>query len=562
MVLFDSVGLTLFVPLLQVADESNVTGENDKLIQVVQSFFDFIHLPVTIITMLVFIVLVFVLKAFFVYFVSNYSVVAIQNMSREMRIHLSLSLRDLSFREFVMMDIGRLQNSLTGEVNRVMQACQQYIETIKNGMIVFVYMLFAFLLDWRFSLLITIGGFLTNFIYKIFYKRTKQISQEITDNNHYFSGIIIEEVNHFKYLKASGRNQSFTNRMLKILDEVILNYIKIGKLNAIVQAMREPMMISIICAVIALQVLVFQSSLTSVLIILVLFYRALTYMMNLQTSWNSYLANYGALENIQQLQSYLSGNAEHKGGKFTVERIQQIVLKDVSLRYDDITIINRISMEIQRNQSIAFVGESGAGKTTLANIICALLSYDDGEMLINNIPVEQLNRNEYRNKIGYITQEPTIFNADIFDNVTFWAERDQKNIVKFWRVVEMCSLTVFLKSLPHQEKELLGNNGINISGGQKQRISIARELFRDVEILIMDEATSALDSETEREIKESMETLHGKVTIISIAHRLSTIKKADCIYLLAKGELIANGNFEELKQKSTYFSKLANLQGL
>jgi subfamily B ATP-binding cassette protein MsbA len=185
-----------------------------------------------------------------------------------------------------------------------------------------------------------------------------------------------------------------------------------------------------------------------------------------------------------------------------------------------------------------------------------------GQYLVNGINFETIDRINFKNKIGYISQEPTIFNADIFDNITFWAERSQNNIEKFEQVTKLCSIYDFHKRTPKGYNELLGYNGMNISGGQNNAYSIARELFRDVQILIMDEATSALDSETEMEIKQSMDSLKGKITIISIAHRLSTIKEADKIFLMNKGVIEISGNFDELKSKSDYFRRMADLQGL
>ncbi|WP_140937947.1 ABC transporter ATP-binding protein [Sphingobacterium lumbrici] len=563
MVLMDGLGLTMFVPLLQIADgANNATGGNEKLINGVQQAFDFIGAELNVLNMLILIVTIFVLKALFVYFTLKYQAIALQSIAKAIRANLSYGVRDLSYKEFVHTDVGRLQNSLTGESHQVAAACSQYLDTIKNGMIVTVYLGFAFFLDWKFSILIVLGGILTNFIYKLFYTRTKNLSRAITKNNHRYGGIVIETVNHFKYLKASGRNRAFVSRMINELNDLIQNNIRVGKLNARLTAMREPMMIIIICIVIALHLLVFQSTLSAVLIILVMFYRAMTYIMALQTAWNGFLANTGALENIQDFEHYLNTHKENFIGEEHLPRIDQIQLRDISLSYGDFKVLNNIDLDILRNHSIALVGESGSGKTTLVNLICSLLPYDVGTFRINGSDMKAFHNTDFRDKVGYITQEPTIFNADIFDNVTFWSERTAENLEKFWQVIGMCSLLKFVEGLPKQEREILGNNGLNVSGGQKQRISIARELFRDVELLIMDEATSALDSETEKEIKESMEALQGKVTLISIAHRLSTIRNADRIYLMDKGQIVASGNFEELKQKSDYFTKLAELQGL
>jgi ABC-type multidrug transport system fused ATPase/permease subunit len=168
----------------------------------------------------------------------------------------------------------------------------------------------------------------------------------------------------------------------------------------------------------------------------------------------------------------------------------------------------------------------------------------------------------FQNRIGYITQEPVIFDDNVFNNVTFWDEKTPENLNRFWEALRKASILDFVESLPEKENAPLGNNGIMASGGQKQRLSIARELYKDIDILIMDEATSALDSETEKAIQENIDALKGQYTIIIIAHRLSTIKNADEIVLMSKGEIIDKGSFSELIGSNETFKRMVNLQEL
>ncbi|NVK52989.1 MAG: ATP-binding cassette domain-containing protein, partial [Flavobacteriaceae bacterium] len=159
-----------------------------------------------------------------------------------------------------------------------------------------------------------------------------------------------------------------------------------------------------------------------------------------------------------------------------------------------------------------------------------------------------------------ITQEPVIFNDNIFNNVTFWAEKSPENIQKFEEAIRLANIDSFVMSLPDKENTRLGDNGMLVSGGQKQRISIARELFKNVDVLILDEATSALDSETERSIKENIDNLKGKYTIIIVAHRLSTVKKADEILVLDSGNIVGQGTFDNLIEESKAFKRMVELQ--
>lgn len=568
MVLMDSVGLALFVPLLQIADNPtsirNAGDDSNAVIEnVVRNVFDFIGLPISVAWMLGLIVLIFLIKGVFFYLANKYNALAQQTVSYKMRTRLAESVRELSYKEFVMADVGRMQNSLIAEVSLVITGCMQYIEAIKNGLFVFLYLGLAFFIDWKFSLLVIIGGGLSNLIYKYFYARTQKLSRNVTKINHRYGGVVVEVINHFKYLKATGRDKLFFARLQKELEEMVRNYINIAKLGAKLAAIREPMTIIVVCCVIFLHVSVFGSPLSSVIIILFFFYRVMQKIIDIQNNWNAYLAQSGAIENIKDYQKYLDENKDDfYNGLEQAGVFESIELKDVGVSYNNNVVLDSISLSIKKNDYIALVGESGSGKTTLVNVLSTLLPFDKGEFLLNGKIIQSYKISSYKVKIGYVSQEPTIFNGDIFDNITFWDQRSPENMERLNRVIDMCSLRKFIDELDNGIKTQLGNNGINISGGQKQRISIARELYKDAEILILDEATSALDSETESNIQASLEALKGKITIISIAHRLSTVKSADCLYLLEKGQVVGFGAFEELRAKSNYFKKLAELQGL
>lgn len=564
MVVMDSVGLALFVPLLQIADQPESINESSNTLSVaLKKSFQTFDITISIEYMVILIIVIFILKGLFFYFATKYNALAQQEVMLKMRSRLATSVMGLTYKEFVTSDVGRLQNSLLAEVWQVINGCIQYLEAIKNMLFVTIYLGFAFFMDWRFSIFVMIGGVLTNWIYKYFYVRTQSLSRKITKNNHRYGGILVEVITHFKYLKATGRDREFYERLQHELENLVKNNISVAKLSAKLSALREPMTIAVICSVIILHVSVFKAPLTGVIIILLFFYRVMQKIIDIQNNWNSYLSQTGAIENIIDFQAYLDKNQESFYiGHRKVNEINKIQLHGLDVIYGDYLVLNNIDLTIERNKSIAFVGESGSGKTTLVNLICNLLSYDSGKFILNGHDIREFDVNSYKSRIGYIGQEATVFNATLYDNITFWADKTPQNLHKFNNVIAMCSLSSFVNNLPEKECTLLGNNGVNVSGGQRQRISIARELFRDVELFIMDEATSALDSETENDIKKSIEELQGKVTIISIAHRLSTIKNADCIYILDKGQIVCKGDFEDLKGRSDYFRRLTELQGV
>ncbi|MDQ6814834.1 MAG: ATP-binding cassette domain-containing protein, partial [Bacteroidota bacterium] len=290
------------------------------------------------------------------------------------------------------------------------------------------------------------------------------------------------------------------------------------------------------------------------------FYRSLNFLMVLQNDWQQFIQVSVSMTTVSSIINEMETMKEIKAATPFRTFKQENKIKKLFFAYGSQVVLNEIDVLIPKNKTVALVGESGSGKTTLANIVSGLIQPNKGEVLIDNFPLKDIDLNSYRDHIGYISQEPVIFNDNIFNNITFWAEPNKKNTRRFWEIIELASLKDFLMNLAEKELTPLGDNGMLISGGQKQRISIARELYKDAQILILDEATSALDSETERVIQDNIDNLRGKFTILIIAHRLSTIKNADIIYLLEKGKVLAHGDFDNMLSQSQRFKRMVSLQ--
>jgi subfamily B ATP-binding cassette protein MsbA len=421
-------------------------------------------------------------------------------------------------------------------------------------------MIFAFFVNTQFAILITIGGILTNFLFRTIYVNTKKASGRLTSGSNKYQGLIIQYVANFKYLKATGSMKKFSNKLLDTINYIQRNNERIGRLNAIITATREPLLVLVVCAVIFLQVTVWGSMLATILVSLLFFYRALTALVVMQTYYNTFLAVSGSMENMARFEQELRGNLDRDGNVFVKNFSSEVVLQDVDFYYAEKRILSNINLKIQKNQTIAFVGESGSGKTTLVNLLVGLMPLNNGDMYVDGINRKVLNVESYQQRIGYITQEPVIFNDTVFNNVTFWDEATEENKKKFESALKKAAIYDFVQGLPARENEMLGNSGINLSGGQRQRISIAREMYKDIDILVLDEATSALDSETEKAIQENIDSLKGTYTILIVAHRLSTIKEADCIVLLEGGQIIQKGTFAELYTSSEKFMRMVKLQ--
>lgn len=557
----DGIGLAMFVPLLTTATGSSLGEESIGKLQIIIDFIEGIGYEFTLSVALILMILLFSLKGILYYLRIIYFTKIRLFMIRKVRYKLVNGLKYLSYNGFTKIDPGRIQNNMVGETNRLVNSMTSYFNTIQHIVMLLTYVFLAFISNWKFAIMVGIGGLMTNIIYKYINRVTKEYSRKQTSVNEDFNGNLIQAVHNFKYLKATNYLDKYAKKLFKNISYSEGLAFKISKVSAIGESLREPMIIIIIAGVIIIQVNVMGGSFSSILVSLLLFYRALAHLVTMQNAWNSFIGNSAGIESIENILSDFDKNKELKA-PHNIKTIGDIELNDVNLFFGHKQVIKNINLDIKENSSVAFVGESGAGKTTLANIICGLEKPNQGKVLVSGESLYESDLNDYRCKIGYITQEPVIFNDTLFNNITFWDDKTPENLEKFYRTISLVSLNEFVDDLEYKEDTKLGNNGILISGGQKQRITIARELYKDVKILIMDEATSALDSETEQYIKENIDNLKGKYTIIIIAHRLSTIKNVDKIVLLDKGVIQGVGDFKSLLEISTKFKNLVELQNL
>ncbi|MBQ9071814.1 MAG: ABC transporter ATP-binding protein [Bacilli bacterium] len=228
--------------------------------------------------------------------------------------------------------------------------------------------------------------------------------------------------------------------------------------------------------------------------------------------------------------------------------------KDVEFAYDKEKVLDKINFKIKANETVAFVGKSGAGKTTIFNLICKMYDINKGEILIDGININELDKDSIRGNITIISQNPYIFNFSIKDNLKL-----VKKDLTEKEMIEACKLAClhdFIMSLPDKYDTIIGEGGVNLSGGEKQRLAIARALIQKTEIILFDEATSALDNETQANIQKAIDNMKNEYTILIIAHRLSTIINCDRILLLNDGKIEIEGTHKELLKKSKIYKEL------
>lgn len=236
----------------------------------------------------------------------------------------------------------------------------------------------------------------------------------------------------------------------------------------------------------------------------------------------------------------------------------QLTLDAVSYNYpnSEEQVLDQVSIAISQGKSVGLIGSSGAGKTTLVDVILGLLKPTEGRVLVDGVDIQQGLRG-WQNQIGYIPQSIYLCDDTLRGNIAFGIPEEEISDEQVWSAVRSAQLQELVERLPQGLDTVVGERGVRLSGGQRQRVGIARALYHNPQVLVMDEATAALDNETEAGIMEAVEKLSGEKTLIMIAHRLTTVKNCDCLYLMERGKVVDQGSYNELLDRNENFMRMA-----
>jgi len=543
--LSESIGISMLLPILDV---DKAVSEQSQYAKTIYVFLESIGINVSLISLLTLLLIAFISKGAFVYFQKTFTSYITYNLIKNIRFDFCDKYKKMKYSYYTNTSIGYLNNIITTEITRGIFAINRYITLIGGLIFTLVFVAFAVAINFKVTLLVLFLSLLLFALMRGLSRLSRKISMLISETNAQLQSLLIQFIYNYKYIKATDSFTHIFKRLFGIINRNYTYQFKSNVLTYIPSSLIEPISVFVMSGLVLYYVEFQGESIAEIFVLVIFFYKAFGYIFRFQSDWQKFNAGLGGLEVMIKASRILNNNVENVGYRQINAFNKAIELKNVNFSYGPRQVFFDVNLAIQKNKSIGIVGESGAGKTTMFDIITGLLTPQSGKISIDGIDYSELEFSSLRNIIGYVTQEPVIFNDTISNNISFWECDSQEDIcrkrIKDAAILANCDR--FINESEMGYETIIGDKGVRISGGQRQRIAIAREVFKDPEIMIFDEATSALDTESEMLIQKSINSLKGTCTVVIIAHRLSTIKNCDYIYVLNKGRVVEEGSFTQL----------------
>ncbi|MDB2549227.1 ABC transporter ATP-binding protein/permease [Porticoccaceae bacterium] len=567
--LADGFGILMLMPLLEgLGSDGVMAAPSSGLGLYLFNFLELFGLQSSTVAILLIITAAFLIKGVLVFVALGINAYLRGQLLQELKGKLFDSYRNMRFSYYASRDTGHFINVLNEQVNRALESFHAVTQLGSHMISSLVYLGLAFIVAWQFGVMALLVGGLLLVLFRWLNSFVRSLSRKMSDESGKFSKVIIETLHAFKYLTATNQ-MAHLEASVKNSIEKLTNYaVRTGVASAFTQAVREPVAVSFIMFIAIIQIVFLQEPLTPILVSIVLFYRGMNSMMQIQGYWQNTLEFIGGMEMVHDEFSRQKKHKELNGRQAVLPIAESIKFTDVSFAYDSGkgNVLTAINIEIPVCKTVAFVGESGAGKSTMVDLVTLILRPQHGLIHIDGLDGKHVDLGSWREQIGYVSQEAVIFDDTIANNISMWSrsfEDEQHCTARIRKAAAQAHLLEFIDSLPEGFETFVGDRGVRLSGGQRQRLVIAREMFREPRLLILDEATSALDSESEQAIERSINDLKGSVTVILIAHRLSTVRNVDQVYVFDKGSIVEQGDYQELKNRSnSKFSRLVELQML
>ena len=500
------------------------------------------------------------------YFLSSASIVPMRTgIVRDIRNLLSRKVTSLPLGFFSGERKGDIIARMTGDVNAVESSVMSSLDMlIKNPILVVAYFATLVFISWQLTLFTLAIVPLMGWVMGNLGRKLKQNSKEAQALWSDTMSQVEETLGGLRIIKAFCAEEKMNNRFADVNDRQRNSIMRVNIRQQLAHPMSEFLGTVMIMIVLWFGgILVLNNSTLSgptFIYYLVILYSIINPLKEIAKAGYAIPNGLASMERINKILKAENPIREKANPVRIREFRHSIEFRDVSFKYDSKWVLRHINLTIEKGKTIALVGQSGGGKSTLVDLIPRYYDVQEGEVLIDGVNVKDLGIHDLRQLIGNVNQEAILFNDSFRNNITFGVDGATQEQID--EAAHIANAYDFIMESEHGFDTNIGDRGNRLSGGQRQRVSIARAILKNPPILILDEATSALDTESERLVQDALERLMKTRTTVAIAHRLSTIKSADEIYVIHEGEIVEHGSHEELLASGGYYKKLNDMQTL
>lgn len=542
---FELLGVSAILPLITVILDPNLIYENRYCIILARIFG--IDTPGQFVILIAIgLCVLYVFKNAFLVFSRHVQLLFSFNLQKVISMRLMDFYLHQNYLFHVAHNVADLQRNVGGDVNRFFATLTMAMNLLVELVTCFFLVVFLFVNDVETTVLIVGILLVATLIFMVIYKKLQVNYGIITrKTGSRQTKWLLQSFAGIKEIKVMNREEFF----LKNYREALQENNRAGRKSKVLSTLPKNIMETIcICSLLLavciriVQGVEFDQLVTTLSVFALAAIRMLPSFNRITEYLGSIMFNKASVDNVfKDLKEAEVIDIRMRQQDLSIDKLHldnMIEVKNLSFSYpgNEKPIFDDASLTIQKNTSVAFVGSSGAGKTTLADIIIGLLEPQAGEVKVDGIDVFT-HLDAWHKTIGYIPQMIYLMDDTICANVVFGIPQDEIDEKMVWKALERAEIADFVRTLPDGIYSEIGDRGVRLSGGQRQRIGIARALYREPEVLILDEATSALDNETETAVMESIENLHGQTTLIIIAHRLTTIRNCDEVYEVGDGKI-------------------------
>ena len=539
----ETVGVAAIVPFISaIVDPSSLLEM--PILKVVYDGLGMNHTNEFIIFLAIVLIFVYIAKNMYLCFMYDIQFRFVYNNQRRIATKLMASYLRQPYSYHLQHNSAEYIHNITQDVDTFCLTVLYFINLITDVMVCLALAVVLFITDKS----ITIGvAALVGLVILIFYKHYKKKVLLLGDEKRYYytksTQTIQQAFGGVKELKVLGREKFFEEHYYSEYGKYTNSRRKVSAYTMMPKPVMETVCVAALLLVISLKVasgVAVEYFVPTLSVFALAVIRILPSGSRISSSISNISYGKASVETIyRDMQNVVSLKNEDKIVQGEVPFNNRIEVKDVSFTYEEAEnkVLDGVSVFIPKNKSVAFIGPSGAGKTTLVDIILGVLAYQSGTIQIDNRELNEC-KVGWQKKVGYIPQNIYILDDSIKRNIAFAVDDDEIDEERIWKAIEQAQLNEFIQSLPDGVDTVIGERGARVSGGQRQRIGIARALYHDPEVLVLDEATSALDHETETAVMEAIDALNGSKTLIIIAHRLSTIENCNMVYRVENGKAV------------------------